>query len=181
MALCKSTSTHPNSAISPPPYPRLALLASCLSATATFYTLWLSLPATMYPNLPVTTLSLAAHASIVLAMLNLFTFDGWDLTHVRQVVPFSGTIEKLAQKYEEGSADIQVDGIKAHPFLGVAAKLRKLVDWHDAWLAGRDQDSPSRRESTAMPHGATHFDFDLEGLNEGFWNDIMTWTGCEEI
>lgn len=114
-------------------------------------------------------------------MLNLFHFDGWDLAHAREVAPFPSTIEKLAEKYEEASGLVVCSGTNDNAFWLIAVKLRRLVDWHRALVAARQEDPSTGRESRTVPMGDETFGVEADNLDDGFWNDIMAWTGYNDL
>lgn len=130
--------------------------------------------------------ALVAHAAIVLGMLNFFQCEGWDLDYVDEIAPFSPTIDKLAQKYEEASREndsaANSDG---NVFWRGGLKLKKLLDWYDSRRKGLIRQEElgigilETAGEAATKDGPPGFDTDV--LDDGFWNDMMAWTGHDDV
>ncbi|RDW66376.1 hypothetical protein BP6252_10011 [Coleophoma cylindrospora] len=184
IALRKSPSTESTQPKSSPQ--RLIILMDCLQSTKAFFTKWLSLPSSLYHHLPMNVFVLVAHAVIVLGMLNLFQDDGWDLNYVREIAAFSPTMDKLAQKYEEASLEIDNSAASGHSsFWKHGMKMKKLQDWYDVKLMGMSRQGERRNEDletlaeAAARDVTTGFDFDM--LDEGFWNEMIARTAYDEV
>jgi hypothetical protein len=165
---------------------RLALLTTCLESTETFFTQWLSLPVNLYHCLPMNLFALAAHAAIILGMLNLFRYDGWDLHYVREKVSFAATMDNMAVKFEEASRETDnKDASGCSAFWRSGLKMKKLRDWYEARLTGplgqqKQGDLGLMNTLEATTNDVTAgFDFDM--LDESIWNDFMTWTAYDAV
>jgi hypothetical protein len=163
---------------------RLSLLMTCLQSTKTFFTEWLSLPSSLYHHLPMNVFALVGHAAIVLGMLNFFQYDGWDLDYVRQIAPFSPTLDALARKYEEASRETDNGGTSGcSAFWRGGMKMKRLIDWYDTRLKGQihqeeqGDDNLDTLVEEAMKDVTTGFDIDMFG----FWNENMTWTAYDDV
>lgn len=164
----------------------LGLLMACLESTKIFWTQWFSISPSVYHHLPINVFSLVVNAAMVLGMLNLFQCDGWDLDLVREMMPFSSTMDRLAHNYEEASRETN-DGKESgcSAFCRDGIKMKRLVDWYDMKLNGlrHQKDQPSALSDplveSAMRDVVAGLDVDI--LDEAFWNETMAWTAWDNM
>ncbi|PLB54152.1 hypothetical protein P170DRAFT_346654 [Aspergillus steynii IBT 23096] len=77
---------------------RLDHLYSCLNAIKGFCDIILSVPLTMFPDIPMSVYILMSHCFIALFRLSMFDYPGWDKEAVRRDVDLLGITAQLAER-----------------------------------------------------------------------------------
>lgn len=121
-------------------------------------------------------------------MLNLFQDDDWDLDYVREIAPFSLTIDKLAQKYEEASREVDAAATSGcSVFSKSGLKMKKIRDWYNMRLArpvSREEQGNGNLDTlvdAATGDVISGLDMDMEILDDGFWNEMVSWMAYNEV
>jgi hypothetical protein len=156
---------------------RLEILHACLTATKAFLDIFQSLPATLYPALPISVYSQVSFAVIVLYRLSNFHRYGWDVNYVRGVIDCSKVIVHMADRFEETGNVYKLPEIAENNiFYRNAQKLRKLrYIWYKldpaTHVGPATSISPSLEALTESNGGFAGGVFEF--VDDSFWQDIV--------